>query len=266
MVAGTPETYGGIRVWGTIGFTATAWLAGLLVNRLGLAWIFYSYAMLLGVAGLLALALPARRQTWGVSFRASLVQLLQQRALALFLTGAFLAGATLQAAYSFYPLHMQSLGGDPAWIGASSALGALTEMPVVFLSGRLLGWVGVRGALMLGYLSFALRWGLLAVLRSPLSVLLTNLLHGLSFGPFLVGGIAFVEAHTPPGLHATAQGLLVAISFGVGAAVGALGGGWLYDTTGPAGLFALSALVMVIAAGFVFAAGQNQDQGVIETP
>jgi predicted MFS family arabinose efflux permease len=224
---------------------------GFVLNRAGLAILFYAYALMLGLAGLLAFGLPARRQSWQVSFRASLRQLLRQRALSLFLIGSFLIGATLQASYSFFPLYLQSVGGNPAWVGLASALSALTEAPVVFFSALLFRWVGVRGSVILAYAMFAVRWGLLALVNAPLPALLTNGLHGLTFAPYLVGSIAYVQEHTPPGLHATSQALFTAASFGLGAAAGALGGGWLYDNLGPSRLFGVAALTALVAMGFV---------------
>ncbi len=233
LLPGTALSYGKVRVWGSLGFSAVTWLVGLLLERAGLHWLFYAYALMLGLSGLLAFGLPARRQAWRVSFRASLRQLLSNRALSLFLIGSFLIGAALQAAYSFYPLYLESLGGSTAWIGLGSALAAITETPVVFFSAVLFGWIGVRGSVLLSCVMFALRWAILALVPAPVPVLLTNAMHGLTFAPFLVGSIAYVERHTPPGLSATAQGLLTAASFGLGAAAGALGGGYLYDRLGP---------------------------------
>jgi PPP family 3-phenylpropionic acid transporter len=239
LVAGTGETYGRIRVWGSIGFTLITWLVGLVLREQGLNWLFYSYAGLLTAAAFAALGLPARRQSWAASFGASLGRLLRQRPLLLFLAGSFLTGSALQTSYSFFPLYLQRLGGDAAWVGAAGAISALSEMPVIFFSSRLFQSLGVAGALALGHLAFAVRWWLLSGLRAPALALATQAMHGLSFGPFLTAGIAFVEERTPPGMHATAQSLLTAMAFGLGAAAGALGGGWLYDTVGPARMFAV---------------------------
>jgi PPP family 3-phenylpropionic acid transporter len=258
LLAGTGLTYGRVRVWGSVGFTAATAVMGQVLNRAGLPALFAAYALMLGLAGLLALGLPARRQSWQVSFGASLRQFLRQRSLALFLVGSFLIGATLQAAYSFYPLYLLSLGGNPAWVGLASALSATTETPVVFFSGLLLARLGARGSVILSYTMFGVRWAILALFRAPVPALLTNAMHGLTFAPFLVGSIAYVQEHTPPGLHATAQALLTATTFGLGAAAGALGGGWLYDTLGPSGLFGVTATTAFVAMGFVVAGGKQK--------
>jgi PPP family 3-phenylpropionic acid transporter len=264
LVAGTRHSYGSIRVWGSVGFTVMAWLMGYVVSSRGLPALFYGYAALLFGAALAALGLPARRQSWETSYRASVARLVRQPALALFLVSAFLIGATLQASYSFYPLFLTSLGAGPRWVGLAGAIGSISEMPLMFFSGPLIGSLGAHTTALLGYAVFSLRWGLLAVLASPLLVLLTNVLHCVSFSPFLTGSIAFVEQHTPPGLHATAQSLLVAVTFGLGAATGALAGGWLYDAVGPTMMFAAGSVTALVATGFAYAAGRTR--GLSEFP
>ncbi len=255
LVQGTPVTYGSIRVWGSVGFTAATWIMGYVLQAWGLPWLFYGYGIFLAAAGLVALGLPARRAVVQLSFRAGLGQLLRQRALMLFLTGVFLIGATMQIYNAFFPLHLVALGGSPAWVGLAGALAAISELPVLYFSGMIFKRLGVRGAMLLAYGLFAARWAILALVTSPLVALLTCLAHGMSFGPHLTGSIGFVETHTPPGLRATAQGLLTAAGYGVGAAVGALAGGLLLDELGAKGMFGAAAGAALLAAAFVYAAG-----------
>ena len=255
LAEGTRHTFGSVRVWGSIGFTLVTWGTGYVLKFVPLSWMFYGYGLFMLLAALVALGLPARRKTWRTSFRASLRELLGRRAFVLFLLSAFLAGATFNAALAFYPLHLQTLGADTGWIGLAGALSALSEMPVLFFSRTLFRKTGVRGSLVMAYGVYVLRWATLALARSPLLVLLTQLSHGLSFGAFLVGGVAYVDQHTPPGMSATAQSLFVAMTFGLGSAVGALAGGWLYDTFRAAGLFGAGAAVMVLSLAIFLTTG-----------
>jgi PPP family 3-phenylpropionic acid transporter len=265
LVHGTARTYGGIRWWGSLGFTVFTWITGYVLKLFGLEWMFFGYALLLALAGVAALGLPARRQVWHLSYQASLGQLVRQRPLLLFMCATFLIGATLAAMYAFYPLYMIGLGGNPAWLGLAAAISAATEMPVLFYSGRIFRRFGLRKSLMLACLLFFVRWGTLAIVTTPVPALLTSLLHGLTFAVFLSGSVAFVETRTPAGLHATAQAMFNAVFFGFGAALGALGGGLLYDAVGARGLFGVTAVMALVAVGFVFIAGESPRQPVSQT-
>ena len=257
MVRGTRYAYGNIRIGGSIGYTLFTWLMGYVVTVGGLQWLFYGYAAGLLVAGLLALWLPGRQQVAAPhSFRRGVGQLLRQRQLALFLVGCFLVAAALQGVFSFYPLQLVALGGDPYWVGLSGVIGAVAEMPILFYFGPISRRLGVERAVAAGYLFFALRWTILALTVSPLVALLTSLMNGITFTPYFAGGILYVEKQTPPGLHATAQALLASTTFGLGAAVGAFGGGLLYDATGAPGLFWVSVGMAIMATGFVVLAAR----------
>jgi len=261
LIDQTPHSFGKIRVWGSVGFTLLTPGMGYLLRELGLSWMFYGYAVFMFIAGVIAIALPARRQRWQTSFNASLQQLVRQKALILFFVTAFLIGAAFTAAGAFFPLHLQTLGGDAAWIGLSGAIGALSEMPILFYSQRLFRWTGVRGSIVIAAVLFAVRWEVVALTTSPVVALLTQTMHGVTFGAFLVGGVAYVERYTPPGLSATAQALLVAVMWGIGSTVGAFVGGWLYDVVAGSGLFHLVALMSAISVVFVLAVTAEKATG-----
>ncbi len=257
MVRGTHYSYGKIRVGGSIGYTLFTLVMGYVLKAQGIHWLFYGYGAGLLVAGVLAIGLPARRQVWqAASFGSSVGKLLRQRPLVLFLIGSFLVAVALQASFSFYPLRLVALGGDPVWVGLSGVIGAVCEMPVLFYSGAIFRRWGVRPVVAASYVLFAVRWTILALAVSPVVVLATAAFNGVTFTPYMAGGILYVEQHTPPGLHATAQGLLAAVTFGLGSAVGALGGGVLFDAIGAQGLFGVGAAVTVVAVGFVVLSGR----------
>jgi PPP family 3-phenylpropionic acid transporter len=258
LIQGTRVTYGSIRLWGSAGFILSTWAMGYVLQAFGLSWLFYAYAVLLAGAGLTAIGLPARRQTWSVSYRAGLGQLLRQRRLLLYLAAVFLIGATIHAYNSFFPLYLVRLGGGAAWVGLAGAIAAVAELPVLYFSGWFFKRLGLSGTVLLSYGLYAARWGLLALVSSPVVAMLTTASHGLTFGAHLAGSVAYVEAHTPPGLRATAQGLLTAAGFGVGSVLGALGGGLLLDSAGGPGLFGAAAGLAALAALLVLLAGRQR--------
>jgi PPP family 3-phenylpropionic acid transporter len=254
IVQGTAQTYGGIRSWGTLGYISHVLLVGWLVQNFGLPWLFYIYAFSVGLAGVVALGLPARQRVLRTSYSAGLRQLLAQPSFSLFLLGSLVSGAAVYAAFSFYSIHLQTLGGAATLVGYANALSALSELPALRYSRKLLRGLGAWGSMVLGGLTYAVRWALVAVAGQPLAVLLTQLLHGPSFGAFLVGSVAYADERAPVGLNATAQALLTASSLGLGAALGAGAGGWMFDTLGATGLFLAAAATNLVGLACLLAA------------
>jgi len=260
LVAGTRHTFGSVRVWGTLGFIVASLGMGALLP-VGLDYraygpIFVGYAVGMAAAGAAALGLPARRRALSGGFGAGLRELLRQPAFALFLPAAFLVGAATQAAFSFYPLHLQQLGATAALIGLAGSVSAVSEIPSLFYARALLHRLSAWGASALGVAGYAARWLLVALARDPAAATATQVLQGLSFGPWLVGGVAYVDARTPPGLSATAQAVFTATQWGLGAAIGAAAGGWAYEHLGAAGFFVAASGVNVAGLSLILAASR----------
>jgi MFS transporter, PPP family, 3-phenylpropionic acid transporter len=247
LAEGTSHSYGSLRAWGTPGFVVLTFAMGYVLKFTGLVGLFYIYAGLLTLAGLAAWWLPARRhKTETGAFGRDLRQLLRQRSLAFFLVSAFLVGISFTGYITFFGVIMQDRGASLLMISLANVIAASSEFPVLIFSTVLLKRLGNRGSLLLGYAVYAVRWAVLALVRLPLVTLLTQGLHGISWGTATVGGVAYVKTHSPKGLEATGQSLLGAASAGVGAVVGALGSGWLYDHFGAERLFTAMSLCCAI--------------------
>lgn len=74
------------------------------------------------------------------------------------------------------------------------------------------------------------------------------LLHGAGFGLLLVGGVAHVSRHAPPGAAATAQGVLTAVVFSLSMIFGPGLGGLVAGAGGLPLMFGISAMISIGAA------------------
>jgi PPP family 3-phenylpropionic acid transporter len=172
--------------------------------------------------------------------------MLTDRALVLFLVTIFLVSLTLGAANSFFSLYLNGLGAEEGAIGLAWAIAALSEIPVMLYSGRIMRRIGARGLLYIALLTFAGRWLLYSFIRAPALAIAVQALHGLSFATYLVGGVTYMSEHAPAGLSTTAQSLFNLVAFGLGSIAGSLVGGYLYQTAGVTVLFRV---LSAVAAG-----------------
>ena len=236
------RSYGGLRVWGSIGWAVSTWLVGLLIESQGIRWFFYSYIVLMTVAFVFSLFQPARNLVQRSSLIHGLRELFQVDFL-LFLISAFLLTTASGGVNSFFSLYLNGIGATGGQIGFSWALATVSELPVMLLSAVMLRRIGADGLLIMAFLVFILRWLLYSVIDVPLWALLVQLLHGLSFAAFLVGGVTFVSERTPPGLSATAQAIYSTVTFGLASITGSMIGGYLYDNVGMQNFFRIFSLV-----------------------
>ncbi len=242
-------TYGGLRVWGTIGWMVSTWSVGALIERFNIYWLFYSYIAFMGLSFFVSLFQPTRIKLLRSSFRLGVRKLTSHPPFVLFLLSIFLLAITMGAVNYFFSLYLDDLGAGEDIIGLAWAISAISEIPVMMLSGTIINRIGARGLLRIAFLTYACRWLIYSFIQAPIWVLGVQLLHGLSFGTFHIGGVTYVNEKTPEGLSTTAQSIFSTVSYGLGPIVGSLVGGYFYDTFGLIILYRILSLVTLM--GFI---------------
>src|SRR5690606_6939379 len=142
--------------------------------------------------------------------------------------------------------------------GLSLVAATVSEIPVFFFSAPLLRKVGARGLLLMALAACVVRLLAYTLLPPVWLVLPINLLHGLTFAALWVAGVSYANEVAPKGLGATAQGLFTGMTMGLGSAGGALLGGTLYDSLGPAAMYRAAACCVLVGLIFFVLAGRTQ--------
>jgi NHS family xanthosine MFS transporter len=60
-------------------------------------------------------------------------------------------------------------------------------------------------------------------------LILSMIVYGMAFDFFNISGSLFVEKETPSNIRASAQGLFMMMTNGIGATIGGIGSGWVVD-------------------------------------
>ena len=236
--------YGRIRLWGSLGWIATALGVGALLgtsaSRLG--GLLVPVAMWAALAG----AFLASLQVGGTGERAvrprldDVRTLLAEPGLRLLLVAGALHWACMAPYNVFFGVFLHDLGLPPFSWGLAYSAGVTAEMLVLLYFHHLHARASLGTLLGAAFVASALRWAANAVVRAPAALIALQTLHGMTFGMFWSAGIALVGATVPPKLRATGQALLV-MAINAGGAVGNLAVGHLYDPARPGRLFALAA-------------------------
>jgi PPP family 3-phenylpropionic acid transporter len=238
----------------------STWLVGVLINKLGIIWLFYSYSILLVITFIASLFQPVRSQRMDAPLSHNLKLLVSRKSVLLFLLSILLLAITMGVFNNFFTLYMDGLGAQEGTIGLAWSLSALSEVPVMLIAGIIISHIGANGLLQIAFVTYAVRWFAYASIQSPALVLPVQLLHGLSFASFQVGSVTFINERTPKGMRTTGQAILSTVSFGLGPIVGAMLGGYFYDTVGFAVLFrVLSVLTLIGLAVFILANRVKED-------
>ena len=247
--------YGAQRLWGTIGFIVTALAAGPVLDRLGTHTMFGGYALVMGLVFLAGLRLPGQPVRIGGSVWRGLSTMLRRPPWLLFAISYFILGLATSSIMTFLGVTVRFMGGSDTLVGLSWTAAAISEIPIMLYSARLLRRAGPARLLALGIVLYGVRLVFLSLLPAPIWVLPINALLGCSYALTWIGAVAYASELAPAKIRTTSQGLLTAIT-SLSGMLGATLSGWLFDLLGPAGLFRV-ATVLCLAALLLFAGGQQ---------
>lgn len=242
----TDIAYGRLRVWGSLGYVVTAMSVGLIVGSNVSAIFLAMYALCLAITLATVIGFPRIAERQSRPLFGSLGILRRNRQLQLLLAVAFLAAIGSAAIGTFLGLRIQDLGASPGLVGGAFALSAVAELPVIAFSGWFLARFGPIRMIAFALIAYCIRFSANSVIEIPELILATQLLHGFTYGGFMIASVTL--AHRIAGRRdaATAQTLLSAMALGLGSIVGSLSGGLLLDRIGTQGIFAAAAGLMFI--------------------
>lgn len=241
------KKYGRTRVWGSISFIAVVVLLGRAIDM-------YAIQIIIGLvfAGsviqtVISLAIP-RVDAAPKKLPAARTGKLFTRRVVVFLACAFLMLVSHGTYYGFFSIHLENLGFDKFLIGIAWALASTAEIAVMMVSGRIFRKFRLETVLLFSFTGAVARWAILYFTVSPAAILISQVLHALTYGTFHMASILYMDRLMPPEAKTTGQAVNNALTYGLGLMVGFFVNGYLYERIGVAALFAMS-------AGIAFAGG-----------
>jgi PPP family 3-phenylpropionic acid transporter len=223
------QSYGALRVWGSIGYMAVVYAMGIVMNDGVTSLFFVAYAACLGVTLLSVLGLPTLAERYSRPLLGGIRMVRHNRPLLLLMIVSFLITSGASIIYAFLGIHIRQMGGSNTLVGAAFSVSALSELPVIFFGGWLMAKLGARRLIVVSLVAYLVRFIAFGTITVPEGVIAAQLLHGLSFGAFLVASVTLAHRLAGQEHSATAQALLSTVSFGFGSITGSLIGGALLD-------------------------------------
>ena len=242
------DDYSKIRLWGSVGFivavVALGWLFDVLsVNYLPAVMLVI---MLLITANgfFLSASATLREEKKGQNFISQALQ----KPVIIFISITVLLQISHGTYYTFFSIYLEQLGYSKSAIGLLWSLGVFSEVILFWQFHRLLHLLSWRGWVMISLILTAVRWLLISQQADQLILLLVaQVLHAFSFGAMHAVSMRYIQHYFSRANQAQGQALYSSIGFGLGGAIGAWGCGIFWNKLGGDQVFALSAVIAVVA-------------------
>ena len=276
-----------IRTWGTIGFIIAMWMVDLmgLNNSAQQLYVTSAAAFVLGIYAFTVTKCPPIKTSEKKSLASSLgldaFVLFKRRKMVIFFLFAMFLGAALQITNTFGGSFLQDFGKDYADTFAVKhpsvllSISQISETLFILTIPFFLRKFGIKTVMLLSIFAWVFRFGLFGI-GNPgggfIFLLLSMIIYGMAFDFFNISGSLFVEKEADIKIRASAQGLFMLMTNGLGAFFGGMLSGWVVDHFTFDGVkdwssiwftFAAYALVLGIAFQFVFK--YKHDPTMVET-
>ncbi|MBQ9077378.1 MAG: MFS transporter [Muribaculaceae bacterium] len=258
----TIKAFPPIRVFGTIGFIATMWFVNCATWSHDGHFSFsldselrfqYTYMQLLvsGILGILLaiycfIALPdcpiiknTEKKSLSESLGLNAFKLFKSHKMALFFIFSMLLGMSLQVTNGYATPFITSFKGTgyADTFGANNAtlltsLSQISEALCILLIPFFLQRFGIKKVMLIAMIAWVFRFGLFGLGNPGSGVwmfILSMIVYGVAFDFFNVSGALFVEKETDRSIQASAQGMFMLMTNGIGATVGTLIAGKVVD-------------------------------------
>ena len=252
--------YGWVRGAGSAAFIGGTLIAGQAIPHLGLNAALVLNAVLLGAASLAVAGVPGiedtrpprraeRRPALG---ELHLRQLLGRHSfwLLIFVAALILGSHAMQDTFAVIRWRTAGISETIISILWSESVGA--EVAVFLLVGRpVVKRLGPANAAMLAAGAAIVRWSAMATTTAIPVLMVTQLLHGLTFALLHLACMRFLSDTVPKPLASTAQTIYGTFGLGIASALITLASGFLYQRFGALAFLAMAGLC-VLALPFAF--------------
>ena len=244
-----------IRVFGTVGFIATMWIVNCATWDNGtFLFLFsenankfqYTHLQFL-VSGILSIVLflycfglpqcqlvKKQARSWVETWGFDAFKLFKSREMALFFIFSCLLGMSLQVTNGYATPFITSFKGDPAMLDTFAANNAtllvsisqIAEALCILLIPYFLKRYGIKIVMLIAMFAWVFRFGFFGMgnpaFPGVVLFILSCLVYGVAFDFFNVSGGLFVDQKCEPKVRASAQGLFMLMTNGLGASIGTI--------------------------------------------
>jgi len=254
--------FGGIRMWGSLGWAIAAPISGWIIQKTSLVSAFYEYItfMMLGVLVLFMIKGTIKKPSIPqnlippaakLPIRVVLKEIMGNRELMTLLLASVILWVGTNGT-KFESVYLQQLGAKDSVIGWVNTVGAVFEVPSMYFADRVMRRKNPTFTLRIGYLIYILGFTIIVVYPSVPSFLIYRAIGGMGLGFYLISFTNFIARRAPAQQTATVLALYSVTFAGIINLLASPLSGKVFDLVGPHWLYVMALAGYSIAFLFVF--------------
>ena len=244
------NSYSRIRLWGSVGFITAAFLLGYLIDIFSIKTLVWGLLLAQLTIFILTFYIPEKKEQIIYPVKRSILDVIKNREVIAMLLGSGLMVSSHGLLYNFYSIFLIENNYSSFVIGALWSTGVIFEIFIFILMPKILKKINLKKILLVSLALAVLRFFLIGNFVNNIYIIIfAQILHAATFGSFHVASIQIIEYFFNKDHHARGQSIYNSLTYGVGGAVGGLGGGLMINAYGANLTFMLSALLPLL--GFV---------------
>lgn len=232
-----------IRVWGTVGFIVAVWIVDIFGWGLTNFQLYFSsiFSLVLGIYSLtlpnVGIAKSGEKKSFAQAMGLDALVLFKTKKMAIFLIFSMFLGAALQITNMWGEAFLHSFGSIEAYKDAFAvknngilmSISQMSETLFILTIPFFLKRFGIKKVMLMSMFAWVFRFGLFGI-GYPTGfglflLILSMIIYGMAFDFFNISGSLFVEMEVKTEIRASAQGLFMIMTNGIGAMIGAYGSG-----------------------------------------
>jgi len=247
---GTP--YALIRIFGSLGFATAAYVFGLVLKHTGSAYTLPLTLITIAVTLLLTFMLKDYQGSMRKMNFSGFFKLLRKPKVVAFFSILLVISTAHRMYEGFLAVTLRQMGASDSLVGVAWLLSACSEIPIFFLLGKYGHKFKELPLLFAASLLYALRLLMVAKMHDPSMVVVTQLMHSVTFGIFFSTSLRYISYLIPDDFRSSGQAVFAVVWNGISGVISGLMGGYVFGLFGRETFYLIaSGLACAAAVGFM---------------
>lgn len=248
-VSKSGKSYASIRVFGSLGFAASAMFFGMVLKGQVAQHAVVLCLCTISVSLLFSFTLKDQQGSYRKMEFSNILKIIGQRKFIWFLVGILIVSVAHRMNEGFLALSLRQMGAGDEIIGWSWMASAISEIPVFFFLSKYGHKFKELPLLAVASLMYAIRFLLVSVVSDPGWVIAIQTMHSVSFGIYFFTSLRFLQLLIPDEYRATGQAVYTVVWSGIAGLLSGTIGGALLQLWGTVALYRCAMILALI--GFV---------------